>query len=56
MEFLQYRFLESLEGRYVFSSKYESKMKIIKQIPHIVVFCNEMPDTTKMTIDRFKII
>jgi hypothetical protein len=55
MEFLQYRFLESLKDRFVFSTKYESKLKIIPDIPHIVVFANEIPDTTKMTSDRFNI-
>lgn len=55
MEFLQYRFLESLKDRYVFSSKYESRMKILNENPHIVVFCNEEPDMTKMTSDRYNI-
>lgn len=56
MEFLQYRFLEDLKDRLVFSTKYESRNKILRKTPHIVVFCNEMPDQTKMTNDRFKII
>ena len=52
MEFLQYRFLESLKDRTVFSTKYESRLKIIRVVPHVVVFCNEQPDITKMTGDR----
>lgn len=55
IEFLQYRFLESLKDKYVFSSKYESKMKILRETPHIVVFCNEYPDLSKMSSDRYNI-
>ena len=55
MEYLQYRFLESLKDRFVFSTKYESRLKIINEIPHIIVFCNEEPDPNKMTGDRYTI-
>lgn len=55
MEFLQYRFLESLKDRTVFSTKYNSRMKILNETPHVVVFANEPPDETKMTRDRYNI-
>lgn len=56
MEFLQYRFLESLKDKMVFSSKYDSRMKILTETPHVVVFSNEQPDMTKLTSDRYNII
>lgn len=55
MEFLNYGLLEQIKDRMVLSSKYESKMKILENVPHVVVFCNEMPDMTKMTQDRYVI-
>ncbi len=56
MEFFNYTIIEQLKDRMVFSPKYESRTKILMQVPHVVVFCNEMPNMTKMTADRFKII
>lgn len=53
MEFLPYGLLEKLKDRYVFSPKYESQLKILKHKPHVFVFCNEHPDMTKMTADRY---
>lgn len=54
MEFLQYSVLEQLKDRMVFSTKYNSRMKILRSIPHVVVFCNEAPDKTKLSRDRFE--
>lgn len=55
MEFLNYGILEQLKDRMVFSSKYESSTKILRTNPHVVVFCNEYPDMTKLTTDRYVI-
>lgn len=55
MEFLQYRVLEMLKDRMVFSNKYYSQMKIITRKCHVVVLCNEHPNETKMSLDRYKI-
>lgn len=55
MEYLQYRFLEDLKDRMVFSSKYESVVKTIASQVHVCVFSNEVPDETKMTADRYNI-
>jgi len=55
MEFLRYEVLESLKDRTIFSPKYQSQMKILSSCPHVVVFCNEEPDMTKMTEDRYLI-
>lgn len=53
MEFVPYALLEKLKDRVVFSSKYESRTKLLHQTPHIVVFSNENPDMEKLTLDRY---
>lgn len=55
MEYLQYTILEQLKNRVIFSPKYDSRTKILRKTPHVVVFCNEEPDRTKMSRDRFKV-
>lgn len=55
MQYLQYGFLESLKDRLVFSPKYASGTKQLHHTPHVVVMCNEKPDRTKLTADRFKV-
>lgn len=55
MEYLQYTILEQLKDRMVFSPKYNSRMKYLVKTPHVVVFCNEDPDMTKMSDDRYVI-
>lgn len=56
MEYLQYSVLESLKDRIVFSPKYHSSTKILSHLPHVVVLCNEYPDRSSMTSDRFNVI
>lgn len=53
-DFVQYDFLEELKGGYVFSGKYESRVKKLKS-PHIVVLMNEHPDMQKLSPDRYSI-
>lgn len=53
MEYLQYSILEMLKDRMVSSPKYNSRMKVLDQVPHVVVFSNEAPDLSKMTMDRY---
>lgn len=55
MEFLQYSILEMLKDRMVSSPKYNSRMKVLEQVPHVVVFSNEAPDLAKMTMDRYDV-
>lgn len=52
MEYLQYAILEQLKDRVVFSPKYASTTKLLIYQPHVVVFCNERPDMTKLSVDR----
>lgn len=56
MMFLQYSVLESLKDQLVFSPKYESSCKVLRNIPTVIVFCNEMPDMNALTNDRYNII
>lgn len=55
MQFFQYSICEQLKDRMVFSTKYNSTLKIINKQPHVVVFCNEAPDMEKMSADRYAI-
>lgn len=52
MEFFQYSILEMLKDRLVVSPKYDSKVKELEATPHVIVFCNEVPDNTKLSEDR----
>jgi len=54
-DFIQYDFLEDVKNGYVFSTKYESRVKTLSKV-HVVVNMNEMPDQTKLSDDRIKII
>lgn len=56
MEYLSYAVLEALKDQIVFSPKYDSTTKILTHVPHVVVFCNEEPDITKLSEDRFDIV
>lgn len=53
-EFIQYDFLEDVKNGYVFSSKYESRVKHLKPC-HVVVFMNEDPDYNKLSRDRYHV-
>lgn len=55
-DFIQYDLLEELKNGLIFSSKYESAMKELTAIPHIVVLMNEHPCMDKLSADRYKII
>lgn len=54
-EYIQYDFLEDVKNGYVFSTKYESRLKTLGKV-HVVVSMNEMPDLTKLSSDRYNII
>jgi hypothetical protein len=53
-EFIQYDFLEQVKDGRLYSSKYESRMKLFT-VPHVVVLMNERPDMTKLSSDRYDI-
>lgn len=56
MQYLDYSILESLKDGMIWSPKYGSKMKYFKTPNHVVVFCNESPDVTKLSRDRIRVI
>lgn len=56
MELFQYGICEMVKDRAVFSPKYESCMKEWDEPSHVVVLCNENPDLSKMSADRFVLI
>jgi len=53
-EYLSYTGLEEIKDGLFFSGKYESGM-VITDCPHLIVFANEPPDTSKMSADRWVI-
>lgn len=55
LEYMQYSILEQIKDQMIFSPKYESSAKVIPHLCHVIVFTNEEPDVTKMTIDRFNL-
>jgi len=55
-EFLPFILLEQLKDRRIFSNKYESRVKKLTAIPHVVVFMNEYPDMSKLSADRYDIV
>lgn len=54
-EFLQYSILEQMKDRIVTSTKYAGTMKVIENLPHVVVFMNQMPDMNALSEDRYVI-
>lgn len=54
-DFIQYDFLEEVKNGYIFSQKYESRVKKLGKL-HVVCLMNEMPDRSKLSEDRYHII
>jgi len=54
-DFIQYDFLEEVKNGYIFSPKYESRVKRLNKC-HVVVLMNEQPDLTKLSEDRYHVI
>jgi len=52
---VSYQALEEVKNGIFFNTKYES-MQVIFNCPHVVVFSNFLPDMTKLSSDRWKII
>lgn len=50
--FVSYDAIEQLKKGFCFSGKYESGMKIYP-VPHIIIFANFPPDTSKLSADRW---
>ena len=52
---VSYNAIESIKSGIIFNSKYETGQKFINP-PHIIVFANSAPDTSKLSEDRWNII
>lgn len=55
-DYLNYGAIEKLKDGHFFAGKYESQQYIRDYHAHVVVFSNHMPDTTKFTSDRLKVM
>ena len=51
---VNYEVIESVKNGVVFSTKYESQMKVFKT-PHVLIMANFAPDESKMSADRWDI-
>ena len=51
---VNYEVIDSVKNGVVFSTKYESKMKVFTT-PHVVIMANFAPDESKMSADRWDI-
>lgn len=54
MALFQYNVIEQIKDQIVFSTKYQTRSKVLNHPAHVIVFCNEMPDPHAMTGDRYK--
>lgn len=54
-EFCCYNFMEQLKNRRIFSTKYDSGTKYLRS-GRLVVFSNYLPDTAKLSRDRWRIL
>lgn len=54
LEYMNYGAIEKVKNGHVFSGKYESKQMIFNP-PHVFIFANSPPDTSKYSLDRWKI-
>jgi len=54
MALFQYNVIEQIKDQIVFSTKYQTRSKVLNHQAHVIVFCNEHPDMNAMTGDRYK--
>ena len=54
LDFMNYGLLETFKNGMGFSAKYESKTRRFEP-PMVIVFMNEMPNMTKLSVDRYDI-
>lgn len=54
-EYVSYEAIESVKDMFFYSGKYEGGA-ICGNCPHVLVFANHPPDTSKMSVDRWNIV
>lgn len=55
MEYINYGCLEQIKNGMLYSGKYEGGVCLFDN-PHLIVFANELPDTDKMSKDRWNVV
>nr|WET17299.1 replication associated protein [Banana bunchy top virus associated alphasatellite 5] len=55
-DFISYKFIEMVKNRCIFSYKYEPIGAIVSNEVHVIVMSNELPDYSKISEDRIKLI
>ena len=55
LQFLSWKTLEQIKNRICFSAKYESGQVILWDNVHILCFANELPDWSKLSLDRWQV-
>lgn len=56
MIYLQYSILESIKDQLIYSPKYNSTLKVIAHATVVIVFSNEAPDLTALSVDRYSMM
>jgi len=51
---VSYKSIESIKNGMIYSSKYEGGYKLFNS-PHLIIFCNSPPDTSRLSEDRWVI-
>lgn len=54
-DFINYGAIEQIKNGLIFSGKYEGD-QLVFNCPHLIVFANEPPDLSKMSIDRWNVV
>lgn len=54
-EYINYGCLEQIKNGMLYSGKYEGGICLFEN-PHVIIFANHRPDTSKLSIDRWNII
>lgn len=54
-DFISFEDIESIKDMFFYSGKYEGGM-VCGPNPHVLIFSNDKPDISKMSIDRWKIV
>ncbi|AEI54346.1 rep protein [Picobiliphyte sp. MS584-5 nanovirus] len=54
-DYINYGAIEQIKNGLIFSGKYEGA-QLVFNAPHVIVFANEPPDISKMSLDRWNVV